>query len=68
MLQAFEVACHERPFFSTAPVLELPLPRQCLVFRAKRLRIDQMDGTVLERVSGAPPTVVGFHAGIKVLC
>lgn len=68
MRQVFEVACDQRLLLCAGPALELPLPCQSLIFRAKFLRIDQTNGVVLERVRGASTVVVGLHAGVEILC
>ena len=51
-----------------APVIELPLPRHSLFLRAELFGVNQTDRTVLEHVRRAPSFVVGFQAGLEVLC
>ena len=49
-------------------MLELPFAYYCGSFGFESLGIDQLDGTMLERMRGTPAVVVGLNTAIEILC
>lgn len=60
IFQVFDVACDQRFFLYMGPALELPLPCQSLIFRAKRFRIDHTSREVFECIRSARPSLWDF--------